>query len=934
LNSLPLSVRPCLLALALIALAITAAPADAAAKPKPKHGVTAAVAHRTLTIVGDRHANKIALRVKRRSHNTLQVDAGDNGTADFSFDRRRFDRVVLRGGSGNDVLRLDEGNGAFITAERASLDGQGGSDRLVMTGSAAADNFGVSAAGARVRVGPATAAGVERVDISGGRGADLVSVGDLGGTGVRQLSFDGGDDADRLTVAGSSAADSFGLGHFGPFVHVQRDAVGIDAIRADRLDIDARAGADSVALTDLAGTDLKQLNLALGGGDGQADSVVANGSDGSDGLVVTGGFGVGISGLAPAVAITGTEPSDALTVDARGGDDAIDARGLPAGRMRLTLRGGPGTDLLAGSPGDDTFRSEPGDGADGVDGNGGIDTAVFDGSAGADALSATTAGESVHLARAPDGGLMTTVGVERVALNGLGGPDTTTLDDLAQTQVTQATVDLGTGDGAADSVQLNGTGAADNVRIAGGGGGSLDVTGLGPIVSIAASEPATDTLTVATLGGSDSIDSQATDPGSVALRLVGGPDHDVVGGSAGDDTFVWNPGDDSDSLNGNQGTDTLQANGSDATDQFAIATSGGRDFISRFDGANNTQEESAGVERVAFKPLGGSDLVAVPDLSGSAVGQVQVDLAAGDGALDRVSVSGTPNADTMTVTGDASAVHATAGPADVSITHADAARDTLSVGGLGGADNINASGLAAGAIGASISGGQGNDTMIGSQGDDTFTWNPGDASDTIDGGAGTDTLQFNGANIGEKISLTPNGSRFLFTRDVANVSLDVGGTEHVNFLARGSADVIDVGDLSGTPVTQANFDLSNGFGAGDAAADTVTVQGTGQNDVVSIAGSAGNVTATGLPWAVGITGAEAANDRLLVRGANGDDVLEAPDLTADGIGLSLDGGNDNDVLLGGAGNDTLSGGFGDDFLNGGPGQDSLDGGPGNNVVIQ
>jgi Ca2+-binding RTX toxin-like protein len=49
--------------------------------------------------------------------------------------------------------------------------------------------------------------------------------------------------------------------------------------------------------------------------------------------------------------------------------------------------------------------------------------------------------------------------------------------------------------------------------------------------------------------------------------------------------------------------------------------------------------------------------------------------------------------------------------------------------------------------------------------------------------------------------------------------------------------------------------------------------------------------------------------------------------------LTLDGGDNDDVLLGGAGNDTLLGGAGDDVLLGGPGSDISDGGTGDNVVI-
>ena len=42
-------------------------------------------------------------------------------------------------------------------------------------------------------------------------------------------------------------------------------------------------------------------------------------------------------------------------------------------------------------------------------------------------------------------------------------------------------------------------------------------------------------------------------------------------------------------------------------------------------------------------------------------------------------------------------------------------------------------------------------------GDDTFVWNPGDGSDIVEGQAGTDTMQFNGANIAEKIDISANG---------------------------------------------------------------------------------------------------------------------------------------------------------------------------------
>ena len=91
---------------------------------------------------------------------------------------------------------------------------------------------------------------------------------------------------------------------------------------------------------------------------------------------------------------------------------------------------------------------------------------------------------------------------------------------------------------------------------------------------------------------------------------------------------------------------------------------------------------------------------------------------------------------------------------------------------------------------------------------------------------------------------------------------------------------------------------------------------------------------TGLAPEIAITTGEAANDRLTVNGLAGDDVINATAVAADAIALTLDGGNDEDVLSGGAGNDTLLGGDGDDLLDGNGGTDTLDGGLGNDTEIQ
>ena len=96
-------------------------------------------------------------------------------------------------------------------------------------------------------------------------------------------------------------------------------------------------------------------------------------------------------------------------------------------------------------------------------------------------------------------------------------------------------------------------------------------------------------------------------------------------------------------------------------------------------------------------------------------------------------------------------------------------------------------------------GGIGNDVLIGGSGDDTFIWNPGDGSDTVEGQAGSDTLQFNGSNAAERIAISANGGRVLFTRDIGNIAMDLNGVEHLHFNALGSADFITV-KISAAPM--------------------------------------------------------------------------------------------------------------------------------------
>jgi len=706
---------------------------------------------------------------------------------------------------------------------------------------------------------------------------------------------------------------------------------------------------------------------------GTTENLVVNANGGDDTITA----GNGLAGLIK------------LTIDGGAGNDTI-----TGGDGDDRLLGGDGNDLITGGrgndtallgAGDDTFVWNPGDGSDVVEGQDGTDTLVFNGSNVSEKINISANHGRVSLVRDVGNVTMDLNGVEHIQLNALGSADNITVNDLSGTGVTQVAIDLasppgsGVGDGAADTVTVNAT-KYDDVIAVQGQNGSLTVTGLPEAITISGSE-STDTLVVAGGAGNDTLSAATLPAGNTTLTLDGGSGNDTIIGSQGDDillggdgndtvtggrgndtallgngndTFIWNPGDGSDTVEGQAGTDTLVFNGANINERMDISANGERARLTR-DVGNITMDLN-GVERIQINALGGADSITVNDLTGTDVTRVALDLSAptgsgqGDGQPDTVIVNGTAGDDQIKVVSSGASVVVNGLAAQVTIAGAEGGKDSLVINGLAGNDTINASALNAGQISLTINGGAGNDMITGSRGndvviggtgndvallgagDDTFIWNPGDASDTVEGQAGTDTLQFNGANIDEKIDISANGSRARLTRDVGNVTMDLNGVEHIEVNARGGADTITVNDLTGTDVNQVAIDLGAqpGSPGGDGAADTIVLNATNGDDAISIVNNNGIVTVSGLPEEVTISNFE-TNDRIVINGLGGDDVITASALT--GMLLTANGGDGDDVLIGSPGNDTLTGGNGDDVLLGGGGQDVLDGGPGNNVVI-
>jgi Ca2+-binding RTX toxin-like protein len=300
----------------------------------------------------------------------------------------------------------------------------------------------------------------------------------------------------------------------------------------------------------------------------------------------------------------------------------------------------------------------------------------------------------------------------------------------------------------------------------------------------------------------------------------------------------------------------------------------------------------------------------------------------------------------------------------------DAAAESLVVVMNGGNDTFSATGNLAALIQITVDGGDGNDTILGSNGvdlliggdgndfvdgqqgndvaflgagDDVFQWDPGDGSDVVEGQDGADTLVFNGSNTGEIFDVSANGERVRFTRNLGNIVMDLNGVEAIDLNTFGGSDVVTVNDATGTDLVKVDVDLAAFGGVGDAQIDSVVVNAGGGSDVVEILGAGTSVSIAGLSTHVTLSGAEAANDQLVLNTQAGDDAVDASALPAGVVILSLNGGDGHDDLTGSAGADTIVGGRGNDVVMGqegsdvinwstGDGSDVIDGGEGFDFV--
>jgi Ca2+-binding RTX toxin-like protein len=780
-------------------------------------------------------------------------DADDQVFGDAGNDRMVWnpgdDTDVNEGGTESDTVEVNGGNGAEVFTTTANgtrvrfdrLDPApfaldiGTSENLVVNANGGNDSF--SATGNLAALIQITVDGGAGEDtLLGSNGADVLIGGDnndfidgqqgndvaLMGAGDDTFQWDPGDGSDtlegqdgndRLLFNGSNTGEIFEVSANGARVRFTRNVgnIAMDLNDVETLEVNALGGIDIFTINDLAGTNLT--------------SVIAD-------LAATGGVG---DAQADVVSMNGTAADDLITATLPAGDllvtglaasvlvdgfetiDTVRIQGLAGEDVIDAAAVGAGGPLLVldGGVGHDILLG----GAGGDHLIGGDDDDVLLGNGGADVLEGN-AGDNILI---QDGG---NVGTGIVTIFGDALDNTITISRDAAGVILHNGVPLAGATIANTSlIRIFGRDGNDTLTIS-------EVNGALP-ATVLVGGAGNDTLSGGSgadmlFGGSN--DDALIGRGGADLLFGGSGNDTLTGGDADDQAFgqgdndrmVWNPGDDTDLNEGGVGVDTVEVNGGNGAEVFTTTANGTRVRFDRLDPAPFSIDIGTS-ENLVVNANGGND-------SFSATGNLA--------ALIQITVDGGAGEDTLLGSNGA----------DVLI----------------GGDNNDF-----------IDGQQGNDVALMGAGDDTFQWDPGDGSDTLEGQDGNDRLLFNGSNIGEIFEVSANGARVRFTRNVANITMDLNDVENLDLNTLGVADVLSVNDLTGTDLVSVDVDLAGtiGGGLGDGQPDVVTVNGTSNPDAIFITANGGVVNVSGLPAAVGISRSEVANDDLIVNGLGGVDTF-------------------------------------------------------------
>ncbi len=309
--------------------------------------LSATVKRNVLTVTGTSGADRIALRLRPGDASVLEVDAGDDGSAEFSFSRSRFTAIEVDLAGGADFVRIDDSGGLFTDTEATTLDGGSGDD-VVLGGR-----------GPEVLLG---GTGADTVD--GNMGLDVALLGAgadvfVWDPGDSNDTVEGQDGTDRLQFNGSNIGETLDLGaNVGPNgtrLRLQRDiaAITLDVATVEDIALRALGGTDTITVHDLTGTGVTNVSAdlaAFGGaqGDSQADQITIEGTPAPDTITIAAtGATAQVTGLTAAVSVAGGEPAlDTMTVTALGDADRFAADPAVGAAIKTIADGADGADTV------------------------------------------------------------------------------------------------------------------------------------------------------------------------------------------------------------------------------------------------------------------------------------------------------------------------------------------------------------------------------------------------------------------------------------------------------------------------------------------------------------------------------------------------------------------------------------------------------------
>jgi Ca2+-binding RTX toxin-like protein len=280
-------------------------------------------------------------------------------------------RVAVDATNGGDLVTVSgDASGVAVTGQAArvtvlhpqsidelEVNGLDGNDSIAATG-LAASTIGLTLDGGagndRIAGGPGVETllggdGDDQVDGNGGNDVADLGAGDdtfVWDPGDGSDTIEGGDGNDAMVFNGANGAEQVTVsakGDHATFFRAQ-GTITMDTHSVESIDFNALGGADLVTVNDLTGTGVADVQVDLAGtlggatGDGAADRVVVNGTNGDDNFVVKGG--VAVADSATAVDVLHSEAAnDRLEIDTLQGTDTVDHGGLTPGVVQLFVNG-------------------------------------------------------------------------------------------------------------------------------------------------------------------------------------------------------------------------------------------------------------------------------------------------------------------------------------------------------------------------------------------------------------------------------------------------------------------------------------------------------------------------------------------------------------------------------------------------------------------